>query len=271
MMRRYPLIILVLFLLGSGTSWAGGIMINSYRYATPSGLCSSCTPGDPADVLCEDFEGSSDCGNDSGAKANCQCSWSATEDGTGSLNFASTRNQSTNPCANKGTYNVDLNVSGTYNNWDNDYDISKSFTAKTSLYTQAYIYIESEGLSDNQNAVLFTFTDSGSAHEAFVVVLRQVSGALYLATYANDTGTGPNVGGTAISTGTWYRVGMEYVSNTSNGGKIYIAGVEDVGCRINTPDMAVANIYALAGGGTYRWQFDNIQVDDDTMPEACTE
>lgn len=270
-MRRSLIILAVLLLIGS-LCRADGTMINSFKYATSgTGLCSSCTPGDPSDVFCEDFEGSTDCGNDSGNAQNCQCEWAVTADGTGSVSFTSTRNQTSNPCANKGTYNVDLNVSGTYGSWANDYEIHRTFTAKTTVYLQAYIYIESEGIGNNETVPLFALYSSGDSTDAMDIVLRQVSGSLYLATYANNQGTGPGVGGTALSTGTWYRLGIEYVANTVNGGKIYINGVEDTNCRINTPNTSVASLYILAAAGKYRWQLDNFQIDDDTMPEACAQ
>ena len=270
-MKKQIIALLIMLLIGLAC-WADGVMINSFRYVTSgTGLCSSCTPGDPSDVFCEDLEGSSDCGNDSGAASTCHCSWTSTEDGSGSLSFASTRNQSTNPCENKGTYNIDLNCTGSYDNWDNEYSIAKSFSAKTAIYAQAYIYIESESLNDNERVFLFSLADAGNEHDAMAVALRQVSGALYIATYANDGGTGPGIGSTALSTGTWYRLGIEYTSNTANGGRIYINGVEDTNCRINTPEVSIGYIHVFAAAGTYRWQIDNLQIDDDTMPEACTE
>ncbi len=252
-MRRYPLIILVLFLLGSGTSWAGGIMINSYRYATPSGLCSSCTPGDPSDVFCEDFEGP-------------RCSWTESNTGDGDTNPQSTRNQSTMPCANKGTYNADFYCPSAS---DETY-YERAISDTSTLYVQFYFYLESESVNDNQGFSIFQVEDSDGSN-AGAVGITQSGGSLYLFTYANNWANGPGVGTTALSTGTWYRINIKYTKNTTNGLRVYINGTEQVDCRATTGTQALEK--AAFGGGekAFRYQIDNIQVDDDTMPEACTE
>ena len=272
-MRRLSIILAVLVLLWPGHLPAGGIMINSFKYASSgsTGLCSSCTPGDPSDVFCEDFEGATDCGNDSGGASNCRCAWTSTETGTGSLSFASTRGQSTNPCAGKGTYNLDLYCGGTYESWSHEYSVTRSFSSTVTSYTNFYMRIESESLSDGERVFLLSLADPDNLVDIMSVALRQVGGVLYLATYANSEATGPNTGSTVITVGTWYRVSVEYVSNTASGGKVYINGVEDTTCRITTPNYSAQYIHLFAAAGTYRWQVDNIQQDNDTMPEACAQ
>jgi hypothetical protein len=221
-------------------------------------LCSSCTPGDPSDVLCDDFE-----------SANTLCSWSTSQDGTGAVSLTSTRNQSSLDCTNKGTYNADFSVSGTYQDWSNGAGISKTFSAKTTLYAQFYLYIESEGIENGQVFDIINLSDAGDTHSRMWVGVIQNSGVLLLSTAANDFARGPTTGNTNLSTETWYRIGVEYTANTAGGGKVYINGTEETGCAIDTPNNSVERAGFGIFGSTARYQIDNLQIDDDTMPEAC--
>jgi len=249
-MRRSLIILAVLLLIGS-LCRADGVMINSYQYATSgTGLCSSCTPGDPSDVFCEDFEGP-------------RCSWTETGKGSGDTNPQSTRNQSTNPCTSKGTYNADFYCPSAS---DETY-YQRAISDTSTLYVQFYFYLESESVDNSQGFSIVQIETSGGVNACAVGII-QSGGSLYLFGYANNFANGPGVGSTALSTGTWYRIGVEYTKNTANGCKIYINGVEDTNCRINTPNTSVASLYILAAAGTYRWQLDNFQIDDDTMPKA---
>jgi hypothetical protein len=231
---------------------------NSTQSGGGTALCSSCTPGDPSDVLCDDFE-----------NADTLCSWSISQDGTGAVSLTSTRNQSSLACTNKGTYNADFSVSGTYQDWSNGAGIGKTFAAKTTLYVQFYLYIESEGIEDGQVFDLINLSDAEDTHNRMWVGFRQNSGVLQLSTFANDFTTGPTIGITDLSTGIWYRIGVEYTANTAGGGKVYINGIEETSCAIDTPNNSVERAAFGIFGSTARYQIDNLQIDDDTMPEAC--
>lgn len=253
-MKRFSIILLMSILLfGSGTSWADGIMINSYKYASgSSALCSSCTPGDPSDIFCEDFEGP-------------RCSWTESNTGDGDTNPQSTRNQSTMPCTSKGTYNADFYCPSAS---DKTY-YQRAISDTSTLYVQFYFYLESEGLNDSQGFTVYQVESSDEVN-AGAVGIAQSGGSLYLFAYANNWSTGPNVGSTALSTGTWYRIGVEYTKNTSNGLRVYLNGTEQTGCRVNTSTQALDKVTFGGGEKAFRYQIDNIQVDDDTMPEACS-
>jgi len=255
--------LLGLFMLFASSTHAmtlSGVLFNGVSIGSGSGtaLCSSCTPGDPSDVLCDDFE-----------NANTLCSWSISQDGTGAVSLTSTRNQSSLDCTNKGTYNADFSVSGTYQDWSNGAGISKTFSAKTTLYAQFYLYIESEGIGDSQAFDHINLSDEGDTNSRMWVGVRQNLGTLRLSTCANDFATGPTTGLTNLSTETWYRIGVEYTANTSGGGKVYINGTEETGCAINTPNNSVERVTLGIFGSTARYQIDNLQIDDDTMPGAC--
>lgn len=253
-MRRVLVTILAVLALCC-PAWADGVMINSFKYATSgTSLCSSCTPGDPSDVFCEDFEGP-------------RCSWTETGEGNGDVNPQSTRNQSTMPCTNKGTYNADFYCPSAS---DKTY-YQRAISDTSTLYAQFYFYLESESIDNMQRFLVFQVKTSGGTNAGAVGVI-QYDGSLYLFTYANNWTVGPNIGvGGTLSTGTWYRIGVEYTKNTSNGLRVYLNGTELPGCRINTSTQALEN--AVFGGGekAFRYQIDNIQVDDDTMPEACAQ
>ena len=250
-MKKQIIALLIMLLIGLAC-WADGVMINSYRYVT-SGLCSSCTPGDPSDVFCEDFEGP-------------RCSWTESNTGSGDVNPQSTRNQSTMPCTSKGTYNADFNITSASD--EAYYKRAKSDT--TSTYVQFYVYIESEGLAD-YDGITFLQLENSSGEMAGAVGIRQSGGSVYLATYTNNWNTGPGVGSTALSTGTWYRIGVEYTKNTSKGLRVYLNGTEQAGCRTDTSTQATENVVFGGGYKAARYQIENIQVDDDTMPEACAQ
>ena len=252
MMRRVLTTILAVLALCC-PAWAGGIMINSYRYATPSGLCSSCTPGDPSDVFCEDFEGP-------------RCSWTESNTGDGDVNPQSTRNQSKMPCTSKGTYNADFYCPSAS---DETYYM-RTISDTSTLYVQFYFYLESESVGDGQGFSIFQVEDSDGSNAGLVGIIQR-DGSLYLFDYANNWANGPGVGTTALSTGTWYRIGVEYTKNTTNGLRVYVNGTEQIGCRATTGTQALENIAFGDGEKAFRYQIDNIQVDDDTMPEACTE
>ena len=255
--------LLGLFMLFASSTHAmtlSGVLFNGVSIGSGSGtaLCSSCTPGDPSDVLCDDFE-----------NANTLCSWSISQDGTGAVSLTSTRNQSSLDCTNKGTYNADFSVSGTYQDWSNGAGIGKTFSAKTTLYAQFYLYIESEGIGDSQAFDHINLSDEGDTNSRMWVGVRQNLGTLRLSTCANDFATGPTTGLTNLSTETWYRIGVEYTANTSGGGKVYINGTEETGCAINTPNNSVERAGFGIFGSTARYQIDNLQIDDDTMPGEC--
>ncbi len=254
-MMRHTLATILAVLVLCCPTWADGPMINSYRYVTSGGggtsLCSSCTPGDPSDVFCEDFEGP-------------RCSWTESNTGDGDTNPQSTRNQSTNPCTSKGTYNADFYCPSAS---DETYYM-RAISDTSTLYVQFYFYLESEGLENDQGFSVYQVESSGGVN-AGAVGITQRDGSLYLFTYANNWSTGPGVSSTALSTGTWYRIGVEYTKNTTNGLRVYLNGTEQTGCRTNTSTQALENIAFGGQDKAFRYQIDNIQVDDDTMPEAC--
>jgi hypothetical protein len=105
-----------------------------------------------------------------------------------------------------------------------------------------------------------------------VIEATQVSGNLKLYLYpAAGTAT---AGTTTIVAGTWYRVGF-VADQTAGQDKVivYLNGSSEISIADYTDATALRRAYfgSLAGGNTAAAvvQFDNIAIDDDTIPAAC--
>ncbi len=167
--------------------------------AGASDHCTSCNPGDPADVMCEDFEGTG-----------YLCSgWTETE-GTGSIDADATHS-GTLDCTDKGSQAVEIQLStGTacYVRWDNG-------SEETEANFQWYFNIVSENLADGQNFIVGKIQD-GSNVDMCYWRLQQVSGQLQILVRVKNTSDGWTDGSTYnVSTGNWYRWRGTWVDGTS--------------------------------------------------------
>jgi hypothetical protein len=208
------------------------LLIPSYALALGAGfvgLSAGAGVGSTADfcagysgIACEDFEGSSDCGDD--ANSNCRLSW--TGDANGTFN-----NQATG-------------LAGTYAKLVNDTSGSDttmgstriSFDGTNSVYAFALINISTLTITGNTVPVLQL---SGSTANCLLRVAPSTYNFNLLSNAAN--------GSTSVNAvaGTTYAVWLEYNNNTADTGcSAYIAEATCSG----TPRVCTATKPALSGG-----------------------
>jgi hypothetical protein len=259
------LIIAFAFLLFASPLWAFEVIHGPVMVATVSATCTSCTPGDPADVLCEDCENSDA----------FWCSWSEDIDAG---NTVSCENHSgTLACTDKGSKAINVSISGSNGLSACKY---KDVTAVNSVYVNGYFNLVSTANWDAWESIDILRVYNVTNSRILCVLYISYTGTEYklsmrvTTTVGDDSVTGP-----AISLNTWYRVGLSYTKNTTNGASLWVSGTEypaDDG--ETTYDNTVTRQYigsqdwgSIGASETAVYQWDCVEIDDDTMPGACPE
>lgn len=239
----------------------------STAYCTAAATCTATNPGQ-CDVLCEDFEGSTDCGG-AGDDTYCRNAYTVSVGTDCTVNFAATAS-GTYPCASTTNTRV-LNMVSSGTNVSSV--IFNAGAGKAINYTQFYFRVNSENLSSGQNTILAQGCTNSSC-SAYAWKLSFRDGGLnryYLdLTYYNGTAfsTISTAQGT-VTTTTWYRVNVKHdytntAVNLSVNGSAVGEDASDVGNR-------QPQYFALWGGSqnTTDVEYDNWAVDDDTIQGAC--
>lgn len=207
--------------------------------SAPSALCSSCTPGDPADVFCEDFAGSTECA--SGEASVCRCAWSAVSQTNGSVVFAS--NGLTITATTAGDAIVGTN---------------RSLAGETQVYVKFKLNIVSESLADG-NSVKFCAVENASGTND--LSLRQTSSQYYL-----DLKFGANtITGTTAITGVNDTIEM-FVNEAGETMQLWVNGTSQGTTTSNYEALATLSFDLYNPVAVLSIRVSDIQVDNDTRP-----
>lgn len=245
-----------------------GIVIGDYYDDTVPTTCSSCTPGDPADIFCEDCENS----------GNFWCTWTA--DTIDSGNSVDCQNVSANiACLDKGAKAIQVFVDG-----DNGEEAAryKTIASATELYIHFYLDIVSHNGLDNLDSVsILWIEDTGTGRAGHFYLIRDGSGNYDLKYFLDGQG-GDEVESTinGFTTGTQYECELWWKADTVNGMTMSINDTlyaPDDG--ETTKDVTIERIYvgsigtitALGADEDVTFQVDVIEADDDTMSDDCPE
>jgi hypothetical protein len=213
-----------------------------------------------------------DCENDD----NFWCSWS---EGLSEGNTIACANHSgTLACADKGSKAINVSMNGS-----NGLNACKyrTITGVNSIYENGYFNLISTANWDTFETLdifrIYNITNSRQLFTLYVIwdgSNYKLNGYLSTADGGTDTINGPT-----IQTGTWYRVGISYARNTQNGGSLYVEGTEySADDNETTYDYAITRVYigstnfgSIGASETVVYQWDCLELDDDTMPGACPE
>jgi hypothetical protein len=301
-MRKYLLltIFLALLCIGAGRMYDYGAtdlygegnlkFVDQIESGAVSDYCSSCTPGDPTDVMCEDGDSTGNGPYDDWD--NAVCVYESTT--VNSNNYISEASHSGDINADQGCTQQGALAIEFYVEDDAGEDTwTYNTISETSIRIQAYFILISELWEATEIASLFFIYDTGAAKKlASAQLVGDGAGDvdLFLAycdsddtcdTYANMS-SGKAVD---ITVGTWYRIGLLFDPNdATSGSTLTVDGVEQAtsesignGTTVNAgPERlylgAEGSLTTLEGAGAdaIKWQLDIIGVDDDTMPGACS-
>ena len=217
-----------------------------------SAACSFSTSD--ADILGESFEGANS-GYDN-------ASWTETVAGTSSVDPDAAHPGSLS-CADKCSHAVKVISDGSNSAKTN----SPTFTESSTLYTQVYLYVDAEGLSDTDVQSFFSAYTGSTL--TWYLRLYQVSGGINLYLYYwNGSANVAYATTSSISIQTWYRVSIRWVSGGSS--KLYVNGTE-VGTGFTAGSRNIDNVVLGTGAPTktFTVYYDNLKLDNDTMPGAC--
>lgn len=246
--------------------------------------CSSCTPGDPTDIRCEDFDGSytEETGADDIDTLRCD-DWTPLVDGENTL-FEVTHAPG-NTCTDKGTYAAKFHVEDTAGGGEEDCHLEKSITEEATLFYNLYFVItDSSGVDDNDTVGLIRYS-YGATFLLYVAIWQSdVDSKWYLRMrYRNADNNNYNVDGTTeIVEDTWYRLGVEW-DQTNGHAHVYLtdnlhaSGSLECTSESADQDNGVTLIQLgssegstqLGDNDSFDYQLDNVGTDDDTMPGAC--
>jgi hypothetical protein len=221
-------------------------------YAAATTACSAgCTSVADADVLCEDAEGTG-----------YVCTgWTESVSGTGAINEDASHS-GTLSCTDKGTQAWQWTAANT----DTAYSY-KSITETDALYANFYMNITSLTAYSSSHAFSGYLTNVWDY--GFILQVESSSGStsaykLKLVAYNGQEATTS----AAYDVGTWYRVGVKYVSGTE--ARLYINGTE---AGAITASMTARNLDGVYIGSRSSQglvgQIDIFKLDNDTMPGAC--
>ena len=203
-------------------------------------LCASCTPGDPADIFCEDFGGSNLCA--SGEASVCHCTWTVN---TGArVTFAE----------GKVTIQSDAGNSDVTAN----YDMSDG----TIINLKFVINIDSESLADDQKCRILLLRQT---FDNIYFNIAQRSGSLYIDVEGYFTG---DIAGTTAIDGVDDVITIFANIGDSQAGVLSVNGSSQGNFWV---DYEGDFIELRFGSGEYdsgnaTVSFSEIQADDDTMP-----
>lgn len=182
-----------------------GVAAGTTAYCTGAATCTATNP-DQCDILCEDFEGTSECDADSSPDmdAVCRNQYAVVIGASSAMDFTSTAT-GTYPCASTTNTNV-LKI--TQVTTDGNYALFDAGAGKPINYTQFYLKINSDSMASGNAATVFmACTTANCSTYAWKVVVREsAADTKYLdMTYYNGTAFTTKAGVTELGT-TWHRI-----------------------------------------------------------------
>lgn len=270
---RYLFFIILLFFAATSP----GQIIMSHT-GTVAPYCSSCSPGDPTDLMCEDAEGSNTIETGATDFTTAQCSDYTASIDTGATLFEASHS-GTLSCSNKGDNAIQIYCVNSAGGADG-VTLIKDVTDSNNSYASFYFNIVSEELDNGDVFGLMYYCNTDACDTNFnagVSVKQNASGNLILNMKHRlaDNSTEENEGSTTLSTGTWYRVELAWLSGTS--ATVYLNGsseISDLDCRtdqtkaIGIGSDPVSWLSAISND-PITVQMDIIGADDDTRVGAC--
>lgn len=251
----------------SGRPCPGGA--GSATYCTGAATCTATNPGE-CDLLCEDFEGASDCGDDAANDQNCRNTGFVVTLGTDDTIDFTTAHSGTLGCTDKGSNAVQVAITaGSHATYAyKDLGATKAVT-----YTQFYVNVVSEGIGDSMVTALVKgdqATNGGTS--LWYLNLYQTGGSLYLRlTYYNAAPFATITSSSPISAGTWYRINI-YTNTTTGDVSFSIDGSsQGTATDLGNRPWRYLHIGDVASDAATTFQVDNIAVDDDTIQGDCHE
>lgn len=236
-------------------------------YCTGAATCTATTPGQ-CDLLCEDFEGSTDCdGAGAGTDAVCRNAYTLTD--TDSLIDFTTAHSGTFGCNDKGSNAVKVSFTAIDEIAYATFDMGGT---KAATYTQFYVNFISESLANTRiTTAVNANVAANMSQTAWKISMLDAAGTLYLRlTYYNTTPSFVDISSTnSISLDTWYRVQVYHNSGDSTI-SWWVDGVAQTGASdFGTRDPRYWNIGDNDADAATVFQVDNLAVDDDTTQGAC--
>jgi len=227
-------------------------MLWSVPAAAPAG---GACPDAAANLICEDFEGSTDCGT---GQSTCRETWATPyeTDGTFAADTAASSS-----CTDKGSYEATITTTDA----SNDVEICKAISDATTVTLTMMVKVTSESMS-NTSAIVALVADPDWSPYLSIVILDS-AGTLFVG--VSDT-VNPIQSTSTITPGTWYQVGLKWVSGTSlsvifNGSTEF---TDTTGIVTGTMTQACVGTY---NAGPIVFVIDNIKIGNSTQPDSCTE
>jgi len=219
--------------------------------------CDSCTPGDPTDIFCEDFEGTG-----------YNCSWSETIGTGGSIDEDATID-SNFTCSDLGSEALEVSVGADANT---TYTVHDTGSAYSVFKIKMYLVVTAANFGGtSQNEIVASLTSAAGTGDRMVDIYLNTDASSNLRFrfsyyYGSETAYS-----STISTGTQYEI---YISwDSGNNLTIDLNGTSVV--NDNTPGSGTiryVQIGRLFGASERSWtiQWAAMGADDDTEPSDCS-
>jgi hypothetical protein len=268
-------------------------MMLSTKPSTVSNYCSSCTPGDPTDIICEDAEGANTVTGTGFDTSVCGDAVWATVVTDGNNTITEENSSGTSGCPNNdGAKEIKFYTEENGAGEENTY-MQHTITPTGDLYIQAYLTaLDLSNFNGTEDGSVISMWEDGAAKYVAVLSLVRTSNNIeYQMIFRDNTDTVytiniDNASGNSNCLGTnptaGDRIVLEFHKNTAAGVTFTLNGTtecdstdytmfnDDVDSYKTGSD---GNITTMAHGGGDAWSvnLDMIAVDNDTMPGACSE
>lgn len=227
-------LILFLLLLAS-PAWAGGVISGAVlsgcstgggagaaAFCTGATTCTATYPGN-CELLCEDFEGSTQCDDSPATASTCRTARECTQ-GTNQTIATNASHSGTLSCTDKGNYVFQCTSAAASNSCNMGYDSGED---KAVMYLDVYVNVKSVTLASGSNQGI-AYIGSGAFLDGTVELYLANSSETYSFFMTCDT-CAAKVQSSAISLDTWYRVTI-MANDTTNTAQFWLNGVS-VGSR----------------------------------------
>lgn len=233
-----------------------------------------CTDTSDADITCEDFEGSTACGD--GVHSVCRNTYTVTTNGANNTVDFDASPSGSMPCTDVGSnvMVIDVDTTGAGNHAYVYYNRGSTGT----FYVEFWIYITDEGLGNGNEEVIVVLTTgiNPDSNQSVTIKLKQKAdttlrflGGRYTGAMTDDEG------GTVITTAAWYGIRFKFINNTADTGWQWWVNYADATWTDEgagtTGDRAPQYLHFQTKDAQYTMnlEFANIKMDDDTMPGDC--
>ena len=252
-------------------------VLGSSASASAPAYCTSATAcgSNHCALLCEDMQGSADCGDETADDSVCRVEWDSTETGEGSSVIFDNSPSAGLGCTNPNTQNAKVTLAGTTGhtayfkkNLGADYS--------TTLGVSFYWYTSAVGNTNGQLIKLFGAEDSSNQTVLGLYLYRGAASNYLRITYCKDDACATSVDAstTAFAADTWYRISLLWVPGADNSGTldVYVNSTHELDIGDLDNYRSIRNVIfgqQLAPSYSYSGQFKNIRIDNTQIPEAC--